>query len=101
MFMCILRFLHELSFNINFYEMSKGSVIKRALYIFFLYIFIFIILLSMLYCFVRTSFIEVYIKITMDVSFFLSHDFLACTDPPLDTFYLILACCVLGYIRQV
>ena len=57
----ICTILHELSFNLNMYEMSLRNVIKRTS--------------GVLYNVSGTSFVKVYIKMTTSARSFLSHLF--------------------------
>ena len=56
---CTYRILHDLSFYINFYELSLENVIKRAF--------------GEAYNIPGTSFIRIYIEMTTSVKFFVSN----------------------------
>ena len=73
-----------MSFNINIYETTLRNVTKRAS--------------DKLYNVSGTNFINVYIKMTTSIRFFLSHDFSAHRDPLLDTLSTVFSSHVASWV---
>ena len=75
--------LRDLPFSIYIYAMSLANVIYQAF--------------GMLYIINRTSFINVCIKMTTSLRFFLSCDHLAYTETTAGhAYYMFITCCILG-----